>query len=372
MSHRSVPAQTKQKLWLQAAGRCEYEGCNIPLWQDELTMVQMNKAYVAHIIADKPNGPRGDAELSPLLCQELSNLMLLCDTHHRLIDHEEVELHPVERLTRMKRDHEERIEVVTGISPNRKSEVVLYGANIGAHTAPVNNREAFNAMIPQWYPACVPGIHIGMVNSALEDCEPAFWEIEANNLMTLFSERVKARVELRNINHLSIFAIAPQPLLMLLGYLISDITPAEIYQCHREPTGWAWQEHPEGFEYRIMEPEEIHDNVALSFSLSGNIRSERITQHFDSDVSIWNFTIDAPNNDFLKSREQLRMFRESAREILNRIKTKHGEDKVLHVFPAMPVAAAVEFGRVHQPKADLPLRIYDQNRRLDGFEVALN
>ena len=60
------------------------------------------------------------------------------------------------------------------------------------------------------------------------------------------------------------------------------------------------------------------------------------------------------------------------RRLLNRIKTVHGEQAIIHVFPAMPVALAVEFGRVMMPKADLPLRIYDQNQQLGGFVQALD
>jgi len=43
----------------------------------------------------------------------------------------------------------------------------------------------------------------------------------------------------------------------------------------------------------------------------------------------------------------------------------------LHVFPAMPLALAVEFGRIRMPKADLPLCIYDQTGEM-GFQPALN
>jgi hypothetical protein len=55
--------------------------------------------------------------------------------------------------------------------------------------------------------------------------------------------------------------------------------------------------------------------------------------------------------------------------VLNEIKAVHGEQTVpvLHVFPVLPVSAAVEVGRVWMPKADLPLVVYDQNRTLNGF-----
>ena len=42
------------------------------------------------------------------------------------------------------------------------------------------------------------------------------------------------------------------------------------------------------------------------------------------------------------------------------------------MFPAAPVSVAVELGRVLQPKADVPLRLYDQNNNLGGFVPALD
>jgi len=68
---------------------------------------------------------------------------------------------------------------------------------------------------------------------------------------------------------------------------------------------------------------------------------------------------------------QLRLFRQQFRLLLDRVKARHGQDVVLHVFPAVPLSVAVEIGRVWMPKADLPLCIYDQNRKLGGFTKAL-
>jgi allophanate hydrolase subunit 2 len=42
----------------------------------------------------------------------------------------------------------------------------------------------------------------------------------------------------------------------------------------------------------------------------------------------------------------------------------------VHLFPALPVSAAVEVGRVWMPKAHLPMIVYDQNRKLGGFQKA--
>ena len=130
MSQTNIPQKVKLKLWLAAGGRCEYRGCNIPLWQDSLDLKDMNKSYLAHIVADTPGGPRGDPIFSPQLAKDVSNIMLLCDEHHRKIDREQVAEHPVVLLQGMKKEHEERIELLTSISPLSKTHVVLYGANI--------------------------------------------------------------------------------------------------------------------------------------------------------------------------------------------------------------------------------------------------
>ena len=99
---------------------------------------------------------------------------------------------------------------------------------------------------------------------------------------------------------------------------------------------------------------------ALVLSFSGTITQDRVNAVLGQDVDMWHMTIPTPNNDFLKSRKQLREFRELIRLAMDRIKTQHGQDALLHVFPAAPAAIAVELGRIHMPKADLRMRVYDQ------------
>lgn len=368
----NIPPKTQLRLWVLSGSRCQYEGCNEPLWRDELTMTQMNTAYVAHIIAATPDGPRGDKLLSPKLAKEISNLMLLCDKHHRLIDYEGLLDHPVERLNKMKRDHETRIELLTSLKEDKKSHIILYGAKIGEHNTPLTWKKAAQAMVPLWYPAEPHPIEIGLRNSSIEDHEDLYWKIERQNLRTNLYHSVCARLGAGGIDHLSIFALAPQPLLIELGCLLSDITAAEVYQLHREPPDWLWQNTPDEFDFIIGEPNEIRHTVALNLSLSATIDDSRIHSTLPKEnLSIWRMTIQEPNNDFMKSKGQLKLFRQRFRLLLDRIKACHGQDVVLHVFPAVPVSVAVEIGRVWMPKADLPLCIYDQNRKLDGFAKAL-
>lgn len=373
MSISKIPERIKLLLWGKAGGRCEYDGCNELLWQDPLTKSEFNAAYIAHIIADKPKGPRGDPVLSGQLRYELSNLMLLCDRHHRLIDHEQVAEHTVERLSRMKEQHEQRIQFLTSLTENKHSHVLLYGANVGNHSSPVSWDRTTPALLPDYYPAERPAIELGLKNSSHTDAEPGYWQIERENLQKIFSSRVKSRLMTGDINHLSIFALAPQPLLIELGHLLSDIPAAQVYQLHREPPNWKWQDDTDAVDYIIQGPTNFNQKtVALVLALSATITIDRITNVLGQNVSIWTLTIAQPNNDYLKGREHLSAFRKSFRTLLDAIKAEHGQNTLLHVFPAVPVSVAVDIGRIRMPKADLPLRIYDQNMGTGGFTVAFD
>jgi hypothetical protein len=364
-----IPDKTVIKLWTLYGGRCGYEGCNKALWQDDLTLAQMNRAYIAHIYGVNPGSARYDSVKSSQLATDITNLMLMCDKHHRLIDHEGKNDHPASRLKAMKRNHEERIKLLTSIQPDKKSHIILYEANIGQQSPMVNWDKAAIAMIPNHYPAEKPAIELGVWNSSFRDHEDVYWDNEREQLNRKFNEIIKPR--LRNMPHLSIFAIAPQPLLIELGRLFSDIPAADVYQLHREPPDWIWQEHPEGFEYLVSGPKNKSNIVALNLSLSATIDNNRIKEVIGPETSIWTVSIDRPNNDFLKSREQLLLFRQTFRRLMDEIKSSHGQNTILHVFPAVPVSIAVEIGRCWMSKADVPMIIYDQCRNNGGFNKVL-
>lgn len=371
MSKTSIPNKVSNLLWAKSAGRCQYEGCNKVLYEDILTKHSYNSAYIAHIVADSEKGPRGDKELSNKLSRDIDNLMLLCDEHHRLVDKIDVEGHTVERLLSMKKKHEDRIELLTSIDTNKQTNIVIYKANIANHNALIDFQRAAEAIIPTWYPSDKHPINLSLTNSSFEDNEEFYWKLECKNLETLFKEKIKYKME-QNNQHYSVFAIAPQPLLMKLGSLISDIYNAEVYQLHREPSTWRWLEFDEEFTYNISNNKKKSDKVAINISLSANIDNSRIEKVLGNDISIWTLTIDNPNNDFLKSKWQLSQFRVVFRKLLNEIKLSNPKYEEINIFPATPVSIAVEIGRVWMPKADLKMKIYEENRKKGGFFYALD
>jgi hypothetical protein len=221
---RHISDTTRLLLWGQAAGRCEFRGCNKPLWKHPVTQEQVNIAQAAHIWSFSADGPRGNDGIAADKLNDCSNLMLVCHGCHKLIDEdEEGERYSVPVLQGMKAEHERRIEVATSIAPELTSQIVHFGANVGAQTSPIRWELTAQALFPGRYPAESKAIHLGMVNSSLRDHDAAFWSVEATNLVRLFGTRIRERQQDQDLGHMSVFAFAPQPLLVLLGALLSDI-----------------------------------------------------------------------------------------------------------------------------------------------------
>ena len=96
-----------KRLWGKAAGRCSFPACDIDclpfLDRDYPTTV----GEMAHVIARSSDGPRGRSTSG---ADSYTNLILLCPTHHRLVDKAPKDKFPVAMLLKWKADHERRIE----------------------------------------------------------------------------------------------------------------------------------------------------------------------------------------------------------------------------------------------------------------------
>jgi hypothetical protein len=359
-------------LWGRAAGRCEFAGCNQPLWKSPVTQEQVKLAELAHIYSFSDDGPRGNEGIAPETINNIANLILVCRSCHKTIDQDkEGKRYTAALLQRMKQAHERRIEIVTGISPEKASHVLHYGANVGDHSSPLAFSLTAPALFPTRYPADDKAIELATVNSSFKDRDGRFWAVERHELENKFERRVRERLAAGEVSHLSVFALAPQPLLILLGSLLTDIPQADVFQLHREPQGWSWPDKADLVPFSVTKPDKGDGRPALILSLSATVTADRIEAVLGKGVSIWTVTVPVPHNDFVKTREQLASFRSVMRPLLDEIKGRHGQNTALHVFPAAPVSIAVELGRVRMPKADMPWQLYDQIQDR-GFVPAFN
>lgn len=367
MSNTPIPPKIKNQLLVKSAGRCQFRGCNQSLYKDLITKRDFNKSYIAHIVGDKFTGPRGDVIQSPILANALSNLMLLCDGCHRRVDAENGIHFSVLELLAMKKEHEDRIERITAIAPNMDSHIIIYKANIGQHSPFVSYEAMANYLLPKHYPAQSSSIDLGLTDSPFRDKDAHFWDTEIKVLEENYNTRLRDLLRQQRIKHISLFAFAPMPLLIKLGTLINEIQNIEIHQPIRNPQTWNLSDDTEVTNYNISEPAIFHPIVILNISLSATISNDRITSVLGNECAIYTITIDNPNPNYLQNKIQLQDFRTTIQQLFNTIKAKYNAQTPIHIFPAMPIATAIELGRVWFPKADMPLYLYDENTANSGF-----
>ena len=98
-------------LWSNAAGRCSFLGCDEKLTVEEAQgFAPFTLGEMAHIKGNKPGSNRYDENQSDGERDSYGNLILLCPTHHTLIDKPENEArYTVEMLREMKARHEAKI-----------------------------------------------------------------------------------------------------------------------------------------------------------------------------------------------------------------------------------------------------------------------
>jgi hypothetical protein len=122
-------------LWSNAAGVCSFSGCNEKLTVEQAESVApYTLGEMAHIKGNKPGSNRYDHSQSDLERDSYENLILLCPTHHSLIDKPENEdEYSVKRLLEMKIEHEKYIsnrlkcEVIESID-RLKDKIAIYMA----------------------------------------------------------------------------------------------------------------------------------------------------------------------------------------------------------------------------------------------------
>lgn len=356
INRRTIPEHIRLKLWVKAAGRCEFQACNEPVWRNNLTLSDGNFGEVAHIIAASPDGPRGSEESADSQI-DYSNLMLLCQRCHKTIDGNP-DKYTAELLRRWKQEHEKRIEIQTNHPEEiHKSTVVLFTVKI-KDRIPQINREAYrNAMFPK-YPID-EGILIDNQDFNRHGSEQD-WEAYARIIEDKIRARVERGIDRDEVKHFSIFAIGPMPLLMFLGKCIGDTIPTDLYQSHRniENTSqtWSWQaEEQETQTSYIVNPIKVVKNsekVAIILALSDTVSEDKYANFVDDTFSIYEITVENPSPHFLRNAKQLEHFSYEYRKLLNQVQATHGHRCKVFILPAVPVSIAVECGRVLLPTKD--------------------
>lgn len=84
---RKYPVSDVKLLWGLAAARCSFQDCRVECVEQATEQDQaVVLGKIGHIVAHSEDGPRGDPEFPIELRDQYRNWILLCGTHHDVVD----------------------------------------------------------------------------------------------------------------------------------------------------------------------------------------------------------------------------------------------------------------------------------------------
>ncbi|ORM35531.1 SAVED domain-containing protein [Williamsia sp. 1135] len=364
-----------RRVWVAAGGRCTF--CKEFLADDETTGQSVFTGQLAHIIGatTEKGSPRGASSM-PLTQRALPhNLMLLCPGEHKVIDtFEHWSTYNEDELRALKEQHERDIHELTGLLRKPKSTVIRVSGDVRGQAVDFSKQAVIRALLEdQRFPDF--SLHDDSRNCEVDlrsldgedDSDPTYWKAAALTLgkrLRPLSNHLKTK----QVDHISVFALARIPILVQLGVLLDDVTNVTVHNRRRGTgDGWGWYSHgrSNNLQFRVTAvPGSGAPLVTVSISgpvdldsLPGTLRNAPRYDIRAEGVSL--------SPTILRSSEDLQALIDTWREVLAAIEADHRNQPISLVL-AVPAAAAVEIGRAHMAAAHAQLRVFD---RIDGTYV---
>lgn len=359
---KAIKASTRHQVFLDAHGRCMFEGCGADLTIDPNTGVRGNFGTLAHNVASSESGPRGVLHLSGRLADNAQNVLLLCDMHHRLVDTVARVDYPAAKLSAMRRRFcETATELLDALAlPPTPAFCVAW---------PVHRQRIALPSVQQMAQALKPiGARLEGRLRMVNDNEATLRSLEGERLWQAMSPAVTqaaAAIEMQAHSEgyrAALFAMGPMPALVGLGAKLGnkcEITPMLRY---RDNGSWYWPANEPRGEFFTIEGldglSEREREVCLVLGLTAVPETLRLTaESLEMPVISVVARREYMGNGALGHPEDGARFRQRMQELLHRLGDAHGVRRV-HVLPCASNAACVFFGQAfdsHHPE----LVVYD-------------
>lgn len=197
----AITQRSIKLLWSAAGGRCAFPACRERLCiTDAAEAAPYTLGEMAHICGDKPGANRHDASQTDAERDDYLNLILLCPTHHALIDRKENEASfTADGLRAMKAEHEAWVLTCLDQDPMPTKETIArsilplleenrqswsyYGPSSELARTQPNNEEAHAVWLSERLSVIVPNnrkiavqldLHRGLFNAGEHSAVAAF------------------------------------------------------------------------------------------------------------------------------------------------------------------------------------------------------
>ncbi|XLZ69748.1 SAVED domain-containing protein [Massilia sp. SR12] len=369
---KALSSRSIQRVWHDAAGRCMFRGCGDDLGVTPLTTRSAAVAYLAHIIAADKDGPRGDETWSEKLADEPSNIMLMCDKHHRLIDRIAADEYKTHVLREMRAEHVNTVQQVLSCLKYPKTQAIAMLANLGNATTWPSEVDMQLAMLDRAL-APLPLIDYQVPRNQRDDRSlPCAWRQILHehemDLRTFVGKFGNTRSVGATADVLSIFTVHLVPLLVLFGRIVGQARRVEVYQYDRDRGTWRWESgavaKPAGTMFLEHSVRNSGKAVLLSIELTAEfpdsaLPPEIVASLCDESMQRVRIRTKAPGQTAIAHALDLEQFTRIAREAVNLVQDQLHATHV-HLIGVSPACALFNFGQLLQAGNHCPYTIYDR------------
>lgn len=358
----AVSEPTKRIVWIRAGGRCVL--CKAGVLEESISPKCI--ADVAHA-AGHGEGP-GTPRPVPAMTQEQrdhpDNLLLLCLTCHRMADDEDIEnVYDLETLYEFKREHEKLVRQLLALMESSRTLVVrmvghVRGSEVSATRLEVAAATAARGRVPAYLDDRAYDEYEIDLRGVDED-EPTYWDVQHRKVEKKTRKALDA-IRAGIADHLTVFAFARIPLLILLGWLLDDTIRTDIAQRSRSKQAWQPVHGPvPTFQTDIVDgldkPEAL---VVLQLSGTPDLGGlpDGLADLTRATISPVGSTSDVYVADTLATQDA---FDRELRRALGMLEDRLVEPARLHVVAAAPLSLAVAFGRAIDPQVFPAVHVYD-------------
>ena len=375
----SIRQRARLALWAKSAGRCTL--CNRHVLNDARTYLHaIPSGELAHILGAKTTAgsPRGREELNRQVDLESEdNLLLCCHDCHRMIDDEDhIALFTPAKLREFKRAHEDRVELATSDGILTRTAVLRVGSDVRGSYAVASRREVAYTLFENNFLGLVESRRSGQFECELvgEATDASYWVTAETQIRRSLSQVAQA-VAAEDVEHVSVFAIAPIPALVFLGHSLDDKVGTKLWQKHRD-AGWSW---PGGdpavtFSFSAETGDTGPRDVVLVCSLSAEVDPSRLPAHLREAPRLALRPDDVtPTPTLLTNEKSLRNFATVFRDMIAAAEQMCPHASRWHLVAATPVSASIEAGRAFMRESQPPVDVYQ--RTPDGaytFALTVN
>lgn len=371
-----IKDSVRNALWARTAGRCTI--CNRRLLGDSRTYLHsVLLAELAHNIGatDGPESPRREDFDGVEDTEAEENLLLLCHDCHRVVDDpDHLDFFPPEKLRELKETFERRIEMVTENGGLVRTAALRVGSQIRGSLALASQREVAETLLAINYLGLVETQRSGDFTCRIHGSAGGrgFWDAAQQSIDDTLA-LVRQAIGSSDVEHISVFAIAPIPLLVYLGWCLDDKTPTRLFQKHRDQfVGWSWADQDEPIDFEVSATTSGHgvEDVVFLCSVTSEVNVSLLPAEIAHAPRLEISPVGAsPDPNLLTHEQSLVNFATQWRSALATAESLNPNAMRWHLIASMPVTAAIEAGRALMKDAHPPVTVYE--RKPDSYEGVL-